>query len=485
MKQQYDVIIIGSGVVGSAIARELTRYEFKIGVLEKELDVVCETSGRNSGVIHAGFNNKPGSLMAKFCVEGCLGFDKVAKELDIPFKRIGKLVTGFTDEDMEILKKLKEQGDKNGVPGLRIISEEEIKKIDPNVAGKVALYSPMTGIVNPFIYTIALAENAYQNGAVFFFGREVVAIQRKEECYEVTTKNNEKYYAKWLINSAGLNSDQIARMVGITDYTIYPCRGEYFILDQKASAYLKVPAYPVPNKKEGGLGVHLTPTIDGNVLIGPSAEYLDEKDNYAATKEVMDKLVAEGTKILPQIKREHFIRNFSGIRPKLVEKETGGYADFVIEQREEIPNMINLIGIESPGLTSAVPIARYVVEKMKQKEELKENQNFNPIRKGILNFTEQTDERKAELIKENPNYGEIICRCESITKQEILEAIHNPLGVETVTGVKNRTRAMMGRCQGGYCQTRIAELIIQEKQKKVEEVIYSRQQGKMFVGGVR
>ncbi|WZL72958.1 NAD(P)/FAD-dependent oxidoreductase [Clostridiaceae bacterium 35-E11] len=484
MQKQYDIMIIGSGVVGSAIARELSRYALKIGVLEKELDVVCETSGRNSGVLHAGFNNRPGTLMAKFCVEGCLGFDQVAEELDIPFKRTGKIVTGFTQDDIEGLERLKEQGEKNGVPGLKIISEKEIKELAPYVEGKAALYSPMTGILNPFIYTIALAENACENGVEFYLGREVKGIERKEEYYEITT-NKETYHAKWVINSAGLDSDKIAEMVGITDYKIHPCRGEYFILDQKAGKYLGIPAYPVPNKKEGGLGIHLTPSIDGNVLIGPSAQYIDEQDDYAATQEIMDMLVREGRKILPQIEREHFIRNFSGIRPKLVGKETGGYADFVIEERKKIPNMINLIGIESPGLTSAVPIAKYVVEKMKQKENLEENVSFNPKRKGILNFVEQTEEKKAELIKKNPNYGEIICRCETITKQEILEAIHNPLGVETVTGIKNRTRAMMGRCQGGYCQTRIAELIMKEKKKSIEEVTYAREDGKLFVGRVR
>lgn len=483
-KKQYDVIVIGSGVVGSAIARELSRYDLNVGVLEKELDVVCETSGRNSGVLHAGFNNKPGSLMAKFCVEGNQGFDKVAKELNIPFKRTGKLVTGFSDEDIKVLEELKEKGDKNGVKGLEIVSEKRIKELAPNVKGTKALYSPMTGILDPFIYTIALAENACENGVEFYLGREVKEIKRKEECYEIIT-NKETYFTKWVINSAGLNSDKVARMLGITDYTIYPCRGEYFILDQKAGKYLNIPAYPVPNKKEGGLGIHLTPSIHGNIFIGPSADYIDENDNYSATEEVMDMLVREGRKILPQIKREHFIRNFSGIRPKLVSKEKGGYADFVIEERKEIPNVINLVGIESPGLTSAVPIARYVVEKIKNKEILKENKKFNPIRKGIVKFSEQSEEKQAELIRENPDYGEIICRCETITKAEILSAVRNPLGVGTITGIKYRTRAMMGRCQGGYCQTRIAEIIMKEKNSNTDELKYSRENGKMFVGKVR
>lgn len=507
----YDVVIIGSGVIGSAIARELARYDLRIAVLEKELDVCSETSGRNSGVLHAGFNNKAGTLMAKYCVQGCVGFDQVAKELDIPFKRTGKVVVGFNEEDKAKLLQMKELGEKNGVPGLEIIDKARIKELAPYVDGEFALYSPMTGILNPFIYTIALAENAYENGVEFFFGNEVTGITHtnkptidnhsnqinntnrnikniknfvSDSLFDVRT-TKASYRTRWIINSAGLQSDRIARMLGIEDYTIYPCRGEYFILDKKVGEYLKIPAYPVPNPKEGGLGIHLTPSIDGNVLIGPSSEYINERDNYSATQETMDLLIKDGGRIFPYIKKEYFIRNFAGIRPKLVSKSQGGYADFVIEQREETPGAVHLIGMESPGLTSAVPIARRVTEMIREKEDLTEKVDFNPYRKGILCFNEQSLEKKKELIQQNPNYGEIICRCETITKAEVLEAIHNPLGVETVIGVKNRTRTMMGRCQGGYCETRIAELIQEEKDKKVDEVLYARQNGNMFVGRVR
>jgi len=480
----YDVIIVGSGVVGSAVARELSRYKLNIAVLEKELDVCSETSGRNSGVLHAGFNNRTGSLMAKYCVEGCLGFDQVAKELNIPFKRTGKMVVGFNEEDLAKLKSLKEQGDKNGVPGLEIVGKDQIKSLAPHIGGEFALYSPMTGILNPFIYTIALAENAHKNGAEFFLDHEVTSIHRSENLYWVNTKK-QQFRTKWVINCAGLNSDKIAKMFGIDDYTIYPCRGEYFILDQKAGQYLEMPAYPVPNIKVGGLGIHITPSIDGNILVGPSTEYIDEKDNYASTQKIMDLLIQDGGKIFPYLKREYFIRNFTGIRPKLVGENEGGYADFVIEKRKSIPNSIHLVGIESPGLTSAIPLARRVVELIAQDQSLTENKNFDPDQKGIMNFKEQTTEMKRTLIEKDANYGEIICRCETITKAEILEAIHNPLGVDTVVGIKNRTRAMMGRCQGGYCQTRISELILEEKMKSESEILYSRNGSNMFVGKVR
>lgn len=489
MVLRYDVIIIGAGVIGTAIAREMARYELKIGVLEKEMDVCFETSGRNSGVLHAGFNNRPGTLMAKYCVEGCLGFDQVALELDVPFERTGKVVVGFTEEDKAKLIELKEQGDQNGVPGLEIIDRARIKELAPHVDGEFAMYSPMTGILNPFIYTIALAENAYENGVDFFLDNEVTAINAikndsPQHLYEIKTTQN-TFTSKWVINCAGLHSDKIASMLGITDYTIHPCRGEYFVLDKKAGEYLKMPAYPVPNIKEGGLGIHLTPTVDGNILVGPSTEYLEECHNYASTQQIMDLLIQDGSRIFPYLKREFFIRNFSGIRPKLTSKNVGGYADFIIEESEQAPHAINLIGIESPGLTSAIPISRRVIDIISQKQLLKTKEDFNPYRRGILCFNEQTVDKKKELVEQNPNYGEIICRCETITKAEILEAIHNPLGADTVIGIKNRTRAMMGRCQGGYCEARITELLMEEKKKDPEEILYACKNGNMFIGKVR
>ena len=293
------------------------------------------------------------------------------------------------------------------------------------------------------------------------------------------------YKTRWVVNAAGLYSDKVSKMLGIDDYTIHPCRGEYFILDEKVGSKLSLPAYPVPNPKEGGLGIHLTPTIDGNVFIGPSSEYIDERDDYSATQKIMDLLIKDGGRIFPHIRREDFIRNFAGIRPKLASKEEGGYHDFVIEMRDKSPNTINLVGIESPGLTSSTPIAKYVVSLLKQKEELTENENFNPIRKPIVTFNDKSVEEKEALIKENPDYGEVICRCQTITKAEILEAINNPLGVETLTGIKYRCRAMMGRCQGGYCETRIAGLLEEVKHKNREDVLYSREGSNMFVGKVR
>ena len=484
MTPEFDVLIIGAGVVGSAAARELSRYKLKIGVLEKTPDVCCGTSARNSGVLHAGFNNKPGSKMAKFCVEGNAGFDQLAKELDIPFRRTGKLVVGFTPEDRDRLEAMKAQGERNGTPELKIVDKAFIQKVAPNVRGEFALWSGSTGVYSPFAYTLALAENAAMNGARFFFRKEVTAICWDGQTYTVTA-GGEAFTSRWVVNCAGLGSDRISAMLGIDEYAIHPCKGEYFLLDKKAGPLLPVPAYPVPNPKEGGLGVHLTPTVDGNILVGPSNEYLDDPEDYACEQDIMDMLLADGSRIFPFLKREYFIRNFSGIRPKLASKEEGGFRDFVIERRPCAPHAVNLVGIESPGLTSAVPISKEIVRLMEEAETLEPNENFDPIRRGIVTFADKTPEQQAELIRQDPDYGEIVCRCETITKAEVLAAIRNPLGVHTVTGVKYRCRTMMGRCQGGYCQTRVAELIMQETGCSREEVLYSKDGSWLFTGKVR
>jgi glycerol-3-phosphate dehydrogenase len=479
----YDVLIIGGGVVGSAIAREFSRYKLKIAVLERELDVCCETSGRNSGVLHAGFTYKTGSLRAQCSVEGNAEFEKVAKELDVPFKRTGKLVIGFTEEHMQSLLKYKALGEANGVKGLEIIDKKRLNELDSSAGGEFAMLAPTSGILNPFAYTIALAENAKQNGVDFYFNNEVTGINHEDGIYNVQTVSG-KYQSRWVVNSAGLNSAIISTMLGIEGYIIGGFKGEYFVMDKKAGKYISMPVYPAPDAK-GGFAIHATPTIDGNILIGPSSEFVKDFEDYGVTPPVMEDLFSDGAKMFKPFKREDIIRSFSGIRPKLINKETRQPLDFVLETRDEAPNVINLVGIESPGLTSALPLARRAVAMFAEKENLIPNKNFNPRRRGILNFSEQNDEEKRNLIEKDPNYGEIICRCENITKAEILQAVHNCLGVDTVTGIKNRTRVTMGRCQGGYCETRIAQIIQEEKDKQKEQVTYSRVGSYMFEGKVR
>ncbi len=483
MNQIYDVLIIGAGVVGSAIARELSRYKLKIGVLEKELDVCCESSGRNSGVLHAGFTYKTGSLRAQCCVEGNAEFDRVASELEVPFKRTGKVIVGFTDSDMQSLIKYKALGEANGVPGLEIIDKRRLEELDSSAGGEFAMYSPSSGILNPFVYTIALAENARQNGTDFFFDQQVTAIRRNGVVWELTT-NSVVFKSRWVVNAAGLNSATISSMLGIDGYVIGGFKGEYIVLDKKAGKHLNMPVYPAPGPT-GGFATHATLTVDGNVLIGPDSDLVDDLTDYAATASSIRGLIADGEKMFKHTKREYFIRNFAGIRAKRIDAQTKQVLDFVVERRPEAPFAINLVGIESPGLTSALPLARRAVALMQETEALTLRSDFNPKRKGICCFAEQSNETKKALIAADPNYGEIICRCETITKAEILAALHNCLGVHTVLGIKYRTRAMMGRCQGGYCETRIAEIIQQELGKKETEIIYGRAGSVMFAGKVR
>ncbi len=482
MSQIYDILIIGAGVVGSAVAREMSRYKLKIGVLEKNRDVCLEGSGRNSAVIHGGFAYDIGTLKAECCVEGCLGFDELAKELNIPFNRTGKVLVGNTKEDYESLLNTIEIGEINGSKGLEMIDEKRLKELVPAVNGKFAMFSPYSGIVDPFQYTIALAENAKMNGADFYFDHEVLDINRKSNSnYTVKTTHGE-FNTRWVVNCAGLGSVKISEMLGIHGYRIGGTKGDYIILDKNVGHLLPMPVYPVPTTTY--MGIHVTPTIDGNVTVGPNADKVKDFSYYGVSKENMDFLAEDASTLWPHIHKSDYIRNYSGIQPTWLDGDNV-VKDFVIEARKEAPQTINLVGIESPGLTSAVPIARRALKLLEERETLYTNENFNPNRKGIVRFSEQSDEEKAKLIAENPDYGEVICRCETVTKAEILQALHNPLGVDTMVGIKYRTRSMMGRCQGGYCQMRIAQIIQEELNKDVTNVLYARNGSNIFTGRVR
>lgn len=484
MENYFDIIIVGAGAVGCAVARELSRYKLKIAVFEKESDVAAGTSGRNSAVVHAGFNNKTGSLMAKLCVEGNLGFEKVCRELDVPYKKTGKLVVAFDESDLKGIEKLMDAGEKNGVPGLSFIDGERVKQLEPHVGGIGAMLSSNTAITNPFLYTVALAENACTNGVKFYFNAEVRGISKRNDKFRISA-GGRYYYCRYIINAAGLYSDRVSSMAGDHSYKIYPCRGQYYILDKRTSQYLSMPVYPVPRPGIGGLGVHLTPTIEGNILIGPSAEYIKTKCDYGVTKDVMNQLFKEAKELLPPIGLKDVIRNYSGIRSKLVGPDVGGFGDFVIEESKLVKGLIQLVGIESPGLTSSVPIARMVRDIIGNKEELMDKPEFISQRRGIVEFRQLSADEKIRLIKECPEYGEIVCRCEHITKREIMDAIENPLAVKTLAGIKYRARAMMGRCQGGYCLTRIVEILTKEYGVPIEEVTLRGKGSKLFSGKVK
>lgn len=496
MFNMLNVIIIGAGGVGCAIARELSRYkELSITVLERENDVAAGTSGRNSAVVHAGFNNKTGSLMAKLCVEGNKGFTGVCRELDVPFKNTGKVLVAFDEDDLKILETIIAQGERNGCQDLRIINEAELNSLVPGIAGIGGMYSPHTSIFDPFTYCIALAENAAVNGVVFHFDSEVTAIDRNNNrnnsnnsvFFMVRTSDGSVHNADVIINCAGLYSDKISDMAGVSGYHIYPCRGEYFILDKVAETLLPIPVYPAPKPGIGGLGVHITPTIDGNLILGPSAEYINDRDDYSCTAEIMEKLFREAKVLLPSLERHHIIGNYAGIRAKQAPPDEGGFRDFVIKEEETVPGFINLVGIESPGLTASIPIAHMVRDIIATKFDLTEKPDFMNTWKTKPRFRELSEEQQAELIASDPEYGEIICRCQKVTKREIRSAIeNNPLGIKpSISSIKYRAWPTTGRCNGGYCLTRIVNMLVNDYGMKPEEIEYRSTGSELFSGSVK
>ena len=492
--RRYDVLIVGAGVVGCAVARELSRYELKIGILDKEPDVGLGTSCRNSGVIHSGINYKPGTKRAVLNVRGNALMDDLCRELKVPLKRIGKLTVALSEEDLPGLHRQREQGEANGVPGMRLMDNAEMRKIQPGIEGILGLWTPSSGIISPYGLTIALAENAHANGVRFHLGHKVDGIRHCDDgTFEVDAKDvrngdRKSFGARVLINSAGLHSDEVGAMVGVDDGMIWSCRGEYYVLDKRLDGSLKTLIYPVPGPNDPGLGIHLTPTVDGNILIGPSAQYIPDEDreDYRATAPVMSDLRREGLRLLPDLSASDFIRSFSGNRPKQTPPEVGGNADFTIEEAASIPGFIRLQGIESPGLTSSPAIAREVSDMVGRRIGLKKRPDFVAERPGFVgHFSRLPREQRMELIRNEPDYGEIICRCEQITKKEIRDAIENPLGAWTMMSIKYRARAMMGRCQGGFCVPRIVRMLRDEYGYGPEDFAMRGGGAWMFLGPVR
>lgn len=461
MNQEYDVAVVGGGVVGCAIARELTRYQLSVVLLEKESDVARGTSGKNSGVVHTGFNVPIGSVKARLNVLGASMFEDMCTTLNVPFKRVGKLVIALTAAEAPDLEKLKAIGDANGVPSLEIIDSKEIKRMEPNISGYAALNVPSAAITCPFRFTIALAESAVANGADILLEAEVKGISGKLGGFRINTTRG-TVHSKLVVNSAGLYADHVARLAGVRRYKVYPCRGEYVIIDKARSDLIQRLIYPVPPKGGPGLGVHLTPTIDGNILIGPSAVYVRSKTSDGTTGAMARQLVKEAQELLPGLSRRDVITSYAGLRPKTVSSAVGGFDDFTIAEVPELPGMMHLVGIESPGLTAAPAMALDIVKWVSTYLPLRSNSQFHPQRKATVIFNELPPQQQAELVDADPDYGQIVCRCETITRKEILEAIHNPLGAQTIGAIKYRSRATMGRCQGGFCGPRIEEILEEE-----------------------
>lgn len=471
----YDVIIIGAGLSGSAAARELSRYKLNICVLEKEEDVCCGTSKANSAIIHAGYDAEVGSLKAKLNVRGNEMMEKLSEELDFPFKRTGSLVVCRDKKEEKQLQELYERGKANGVKGLRIIDREELKKMEPNVSDEAyaALYAPTGGIVCPFNMNIAFAENANENGVEFNFDTEVKGINKMENGWEIDT-NNGIFQSKIIVNAAGVFADKIHNMVSQKKLHTVPRRGDYCLLDKSAGKHVSRVIFSLPDAF--GKGVLVTPTVHGNLLIGPTAIDIEDKEGTNTTREGLTQVVEKAGKNIKDIPMHQVITSFAGLRAH----EDGN--EFIIKEAEDADGFIDCAGIESPGLTSSPAIGEMIAEIIKNKLNAEEKENFIAERKGILDPNTLSREERAELIRQKPEYGNVICRCEMVTEGEILDAIRRPIGAKSLDGVKRRTRAGMGRCQAGFCSPKTMEILARELGVPMTEVTKSGGDSKIIMG---
>lgn len=448
-----DIIVIGAGVVGCSIARELSKYNLDVLVVEKNSDVSEGISKGNSGIVHAGYNEKIGTLKAKLNIEGNKSFDDLSRDLQFPFKRNGAFILAFKDEEMKTLESLKENGEKLGVEGLEILTREEALNIEPNLNKEIVgvLNVKTSGIVSPYEMTIALAENAAENGVEFKLNSKVTNIEKISEGYKVTLNNKEVVSGKIIINASGLEGAFLNNLVSMTKREINPVKGEYCLFDKVAGSMINKTLFQVPNKLSKG--VLVTPTAEGNLLVGPNAV---EGKTLETSREGIDEILDKSKKSLEELPVARILNTFSGIRPKTKE------GDFIIEEVEDAKNFINVIGIDSPGLTAAPAIGVYVVNIIKEKLDLVEKKNFKKTREKIVRFAELSLEEKNKLIKEKPAYGHMVCKCEFVTEGEIVEAIHRPIKALTVDAIKRRTRASMGGCQGVGCTLPISKILSRE-----------------------
>lgn len=460
IQESFHVIIIGAGVTGSAIARELARRERRIAVLERASDVCEGTSKANSGIVHAGYDAVPGSLKARLNVAGNEMMEPLSCQLDFSFRRTGSFVLCFEEEGKEELQKLCDRGLANGVKGLEILSGEQARTKEPALSKEVkaALFAPSAGIVCPFGLNIAMAENAAQNGVEFFFHTTVERIEKEQEGYLVHTGKG-IFRAEAVVNAAGVYADELHNMVSGKKLSITPRRGEYCLFDKKAGGLVKSTIFQLPGAK--GKGILVTPTVHGNLLAGPTAEDIEDKDGINTTAAGLEKVLAMGAKSVERLPLRQVITSFAGLRAS----EQSG--DFVIGEVEDAPGFFDAAGIASPGLSSAPAIGVYVADLVNQRFSAPVKKDFIEKRKGIPNMAEASLEERRRLIEQNPAYANVVCRCELVTEGEILDAIRRPLGATTLDGIKRRTRAGMGRCQAGFCSPRTAEILARELQQDI------------------
>ncbi len=458
----YDIAIIGAGITGAMAARALSRYRLKICILEKESDVAMGATRANSAIVHAGFDAKEGSLKARFNVEGSRMMEDVCRELGVPYRRNGSLVLGFGSEDRQALETLLNRGQKNGVEGLRILEKEELRAMEPHISHEAdcALYAPTGAITCPYQLCVAAIGNAMDNGADLFLDFPVSAIQKTPEGFCIHA-GEKQVDARYVLNAAGVHADSVARLCGDSFFSIHPRRGEYLLLDKTAGSLVRSTVFKAPGKM--GKGILVSPTVDGNLLLGPTAEDLENKEDTRITAEGTERVRRQAAGMVAAIPFHKTITSFSGLRA------VGNTGDFILTFGES--GVLHAAGIESPGLTAAPAVAEYLVTLLREKGlSAEENPAYNPHRASAHAFREMTAEEKNAVIAKEPAYGKIVCRCEGVTEGEILAALRQNPKARDLDGVKRRTRAQMGRCQGGFCMPRILELIAAEQGIRPEAV---------------
>ncbi|GAA0084514.1 NAD(P)/FAD-dependent oxidoreductase [Clostridium sp. CTA-7] len=475
----YDVAIIGAGIIGASIFRELTRHNLKVVAIERENDVAMGTTKANSAIIHSGYDPENGTLMAKYNVKGNEMFEKICDELSVPFIRNGSLVLAFNDDEMNLVQELYNNGCKNKVRGLKILNTQEVLEKEPNLNSSVlgALYAPTGGIVGPFEYTIALIENGIANGGEIKLRSEVVGISKDDlenDVFKIKINDGEVIETKYIINAAGVYADKIHNMICEEEFKITPIRGEYYVIDKNQGKLFNNTVFQCPSKL--GKGVLVTPTVHGNLIVGPNAETIIDKESVKTTDEGLEYVKETCLKTTDKINFRNVIRNFAGLR---AHPDSG---DFIIEENKKVKGFIDVAGMKSPGLSSAPAIAIDIVEMLKVSGlEISKKQEFNPYRKQIR-FMELSEEEKIELIKKDSNYGKIICRCEQITEGEIIDAIKRCFGSVSLDGIKRRCRPGMGRCQGGFCGPRVQEIISRELNLPLEDIVLEKDGSYILTG---
>lgn len=455
-----DVLIIGCGIIGAAAAFELSRYQLQVTVLEKENDVADGTTKANSAILHAGYDPVPGSLMARLNVRGVELAKELCQTLDVPYQACGSFVLAFTPEEYAALETLKARGEANGVPGLEILTGDAARRMDPNLSDQViaVLYAPTAAICSPWEYCLALAETAVQNGAVVHLETAVTGIEKQAGRWLVHTTKGD-FSARWIINAAGVSADLVHDMALPHAFTIRPSRGEYYLLDKAEGSRVKHTIFQCPNRD--GKGVLVSPTVHGNLIVGPNACPV-VGDDTSTTAEGLEFVRTRALKSVPSIAFSQSIRNFAGVRAHVV-----GEDDFILQETD---GFVDAAGICSPGLSAAPAIAEYLVELLQKAGMVLAKKPEFVCERHRTRFKELSPEARAALVQRDPAFGRIICRCETVTEGEILEALHRPIPPRSVDAVKRRVNAGMGRCQGGFCGPRVVEILARELGLRPEQI---------------